>query len=756
MDYEALAKEFGAQPVNDSLEELAKKYGAKPIPKKASALEVASAGAAGFNSGVLAGLPGLVVDTALNAANLVKAAYGAGGHALGLVKADDMPKLFNPTDFVGSSEWIRNKIADAGGGLFIKNPRPDDATARIANLAGLSAAGARTPGQLAAGAAGGISQALAEEAGLSTPWQIIASMGPQAVNAGVRGGTRAALGGNEEQRAKMRENINTLKEAGVDNPSAGLVGTRTAAALEALASRYPGASGVIAANAKAVQAGLSNRVRELADATSPNRGDAATGSAMQQDITGRWKDKFDRIYSGLDDKVQQKVGDARVPIDNTLAASGLLSSGVAGAPNVSQVLLGGSGIPRLDAALRADASIPANAIREAIPALEARLANAKASYSKLVQESGIAQAFANDALARGNNWTPVPGMPRVSSRASNFPERVAEGSMAASDISAMLPERRAQIAQAAAEVQQAQAALDAARPSLPYPALRATGSMIGKEAGDKLLHGSSESGRYKQLYGAIAEDKANAANQAGAQRDLERGNRLYSAGVSKMDALLSPITKDGISPEQAYNQFRSMVFSSPSKAAAIRSSLSQDVRKMQTASLIDELGQATPGRQNAEGSQFSSETFLTNWNKVAPSAKTVIFSGFQGAGELRSSMESIAKAAELIRTKGGVYANPSGTAGAAAQIGVGGGLVLGAVNQNYPLIAGILGSVAGANISARLMTNPKFVNWLAKSGSVISPETANNHIKRLAIVANDLDEESKADLQKFADSLANQ
>ncbi len=52
------------------------------------AVSGASAGAAGFNSGVLAGLPGLVVDTALNAANLVKAAYGAGGHALGLVKAD--------------------------------------------------------------------------------------------------------------------------------------------------------------------------------------------------------------------------------------------------------------------------------------------------------------------------------------------------------------------------------------------------------------------------------------------------------------------------------------------------------------------------------------------------------------------------------------------------------------------------------------------------------------------------------------------
>lgn len=292
---------------------------------------------------------------------------------------------------------------------------------------------------------------------------------------------------------------------------------------------------------------------------------------------------------------------------------------------------------------------------------------------------------------------------------------------------------------------------------MPYSALRAVGSEIGKQAGDNLLHGNAETGRYKQVYGAIAEDKMAAAQAAGAGRELERANNFYSQGATKMENVLQPYTRNGVTPEQAYNQFRSTILSSPGKAHELRRSLAPEVRQMQTATLIDELGQATPGKQDAAGSLFSSETFLTNWNKLSPSTKAVMFSGFDGAGSIRSDLSTVAKATELIRKKGGIYANPSGTGGAVAQLGVGGTIAVATATGNMPMLAGALGSVAAAHITARMFTNPKFVNWLASADKIIRPEDMAFHAKRLAVVANQTkDPEARREIEAFAASLAQQ
>lgn len=631
-----------------------------PAPKEApSALSRAAAGAAGYNESVLAGIPGLPVDTALNVADLARAGYGYVGGKLGLIKPDNLPEPLDRSKYVGSSTWIANKIRDNGGGVFIDNPNPDDPASRFLNMTGRGASMARSPGQMIAGATAGGAQATADTLGYGPEGQIIASMLPQAAGATVRAGVKTGLAGGEQSRQQMRENLDTLRAAGVENPSAGLAGPRTTAALEAAAGRYPGSAGVMARNAKETQAQIGTRVRDIADQAAANRGEAPTGLAIQQDILHRWKPKFDALYRELDDAVTSRVGDQRVPIANTLQETGDLMTGIPGAPNVSATLLRGSGVPTLDAALRADA------------------------------------AHAGPI---------IPGTE-----------------------------------------------------TLPYPALRAVGSMIGKESGDSLLHGNVESGRLKQVYGAIAQDKAAAAQAAGAERDLARANRFYSAGADKMEGVLQPYTRDGITPEQAYSQFRSTLFSSPTKAHDLRKSLSPEVRKMQTATLVDELGQATPGRQDAAGSLFSTETFLTNWNKLSHSAKAVAFSGFEGAGQMRADLEKVAKAAELIRNKGGIYANPSGTTAAAAQLGVGGAAVAAAMTGNMGMLGGVLGSMAGANITARMLTYPKFVKWLADSKGIVGPETAQFHVRRLGVISNQIrDEQTRRDLEQFRAALAQQ
>jgi hypothetical protein len=175
---------------------------------------------------------------------------------------------------------------------------------------------------------------------------------------------------------------------------------------------------------------------------------------------------------------------------------------------------------------------------------------------------------------------------------------------------------------------------------------------------------------------------------------------------------------------------------------------------MQTATLIDELGQATPGRQDAHGSLFSSETFLTNWNKLSPSSKAVMFAGFPGANKVRQDLETVAKAAELVRTKGGIYANPSGTSGAMAQIGVGGTAAVAAATGNIGLLGSVLGSTAAAYLGAKALTNPAFVKWLADSRGIVKPEAAQFHAQRLAIISNQIeDPETRAEVEQFRAAL---
>jgi hypothetical protein len=746
------AKFYADMPLGDFVQKVGLKAEPEPKPEP-STLSRVGALAAGYNDSMLSGLPGLPVDTALNVADLARAGYGYLGGKTGFLKPEDLPQPLERGKYLGSSAWIHDKLKAAGAAPFIENPNPDDPLSQFANTMGRNIAGARGPKQAVVGGLSGAAQGGAEQADLPPDMQILASMGPQAVGAAGRGIAKTVLTGGNVDR--FRENLGTLRQAGIDDPSAGLAGPRTTAAMEALLARYPGAAGVMAENAKNAQAGMGSRVREIADQVAQNRGEAPTGSAIQQDITGRWKPKFDDLYDRLDAAAAGKIGTGPVGVENALAAAQRLNAGVPGAPNVSGVLMRGSGIPGLEDALRKDANIPADNIRARIPTLVANVEAAQRRYNGLVQEGGMAQAFANDATVRGDNWTPVPGMPRVPARVSNFPDRAAEGSAAYADIQGAIPQRRQQIAEAKQALDAAKAELAAATPAIPYPALRGLGTMVGQQAGDNLLHGNVESARYKQLYGAIAQDKIDAANAAGAGRDLERANRFYSQGVQKMETTLQPYTRDGITPEQAYNQFRSTIISSPTKAMALRRSLSPEVRKMQTATLIDELGQATPGRQDAQGSLFSSETFLTNWNKLSQTSKAVMFSGFEDANKVRTDLEKIAKAADLIRVKGGIYANPSGTSGAMAQMGVGATTALGALTGNVPMLATVLGSTAGAYLTSKMLTNPKFVNWLASSEGIVKPESAAFHARRLGVIANQIpDEETRRDVLRFAAGLS--
>jgi hypothetical protein len=112
-------------------------------------------------------------------------------------------------------------------------------------------------------------------------------------------------------------------------------------------------------------------------------------------------------------------------------------------------------------------------------------------------------------------------------------------------------------------------------------------------------------------------------------------------------------------------------------------------------------------------------------------------------------MDGLASVADTARQASRVGANPSGTAQAEAQIGAWTAF-LGSLAHGNIGAAGVVGGGMGtANLVARLMTNPRFVTYLAKQSKTATPQAAN--IGQLVNMANNADD---PDLKAVAGALA--
>lgn len=140
------------------------------------------------------------------------------------------------------------------------------------------------------------------------------------------------------------------------------------------------------------------------------------------------------------------------------------------------------------------------------------------------------------------------------------------------------------------------------------------------------------------------------------------------------------------------------------------------------------------------GRAFSMSTFLTNWAKVSPEAKQVLFARI--GPKYNADMDAIARVASNVRDGSRVFANPSGTSQAAAQAGAVTAAATSMLLGRLDVTAGVIGAAGGANLLGRLMTNPDAVRWLAQTTKV--PPGA------YPAMINQLARSSDPDLQEMA------
>lgn len=290
--------------------------------------------------------------------------------------------------------------------------------------------------------------------------------------------------------------------------------------------------------------------------------------------------------------------------------------------------------------------------------------------------------------------------------------------------------------------------------AVPFQAIRQLRTNIGEMLDDSLVSGVPN-GQLKKLYGALSQDLEAAAQQAGAGKEFARQNNFYRARMERINNTLEQVVGKG-TPEEVFKAVAPTDVESVNKVRRVMRSLSPDERQVVSDAIVNRLGRATPGKQTMD-MNFSSETFLTNWNKMNESAKAQLFPD----ASMRSKLDAIAKVSSDIREGKTPFGNPSGTSQ---------GVTAGAVYGSIPVAAGMAMSgnaggaaatlvsagslVAGANIGAKMLTSPRVVNWLAKSAKPMSESQQAGHLAQLAVIFNQTkDEELKQELSDYVSSL---
>lgn len=283
---------------------------------------------------------------------------------------------------------------------------------------------------------------------------------------------------------------------------------------------------------------------------------------------------------------------------------------------------------------------------------------------------------------------------------------------------------------------------------IPFEALRTLRSRVGAMLDDSLVSGIPN-GELKKVYGGISKDLEEAARKAGAGKEFDRQANFYSARQERIENTLDRVLGNK-EYEDIFKGVAPTDVDSVNKVRRVFRSLDPAQRQIVSEAIVNRMGRATPGQQDVTGEKFSSGTFLTNWSRINDSAKAQLFPD----EVMRNKVDAIAKMSSEIRDSRTPFANPSGTAQGLTAAGVYSSPFVSLSTGSVTPMA-IAGSmVAGANIGARMLTNPKVVDWLAKAGKVTTDEQMTAHLGRLAVIYNQTQDQAlKNELGEYINSV---
>lgn len=246
------------------------------------------------------------------------------------------------------------------------------------------------------------------------------------------------------------------------------------------------------------------------------------------------------------------------------------------------------------------------------------------------------------------------------------------------------------------------------------------------------LRGSNLERIVNRALDAADQDITNSLNVAGkgdAARAYAEAAAAHKERVQVIDQVLAPIIgSKGDAPrsvEQVLSALETATKTNGGRLGKFLSSLPPEDAATVRGTLVQELGRANPGAQNATGDAFSLGTFLTNWNKLSGPAKSQMF-----GGETRAALEDLARVAQGTK-EAQRFANSSNTGSVVGGVALGANLA-GLLAEPFTATASLIGQFG----AGKLLASPKFARWLAKMPS--NPAMAEKHVRALSkIAAND-------------------
>lgn len=263
--------------------------------------------------------------------------------------------------------------------------------------------------------------------------------------------------------------------------------------------------------------------------------------------------------------------------------------------------------------------------------------------------------------------------------------------------------------------------------------LRDARTSLSQGVYDGKLRSGADQAMWKGILGNVADDIDAGLRSVGrddAANAFRRADKFWSERVEFIDQALQPIlgrdgAKGGEEVLQAIEGMARGQRGGNARLSRVMSALSNEEAGNVRATLVDRLGRATPGAQDAQGETFSAATFLTNWNKMTPQARASLFP----EKATRDNLSDLATIAEGTK-RGQAMANTSNTGVAMTSINVIGGGAAAAAN----LPATLLGA-GSVYLTGKLMASPGFARLLART-SKMPPEAANRTFReQLGVLA---------------------
>lgn len=277
--------------------------------------------------------------------------------------------------------------------------------------------------------------------------------------------------------------------------------------------------------------------------------------------------------------------------------------------------------------------------------------------------------------------------------------------------------------------------------TVPYEQFRSWRTNVGRRTDQPSIKG----GQSKNLYKAITSDLEGAADNAGVGDDfrnlMSEQARAYDDEIRLSDGGDIPAMESIASSqvEKGKNYFHQAI-ANPDRVQMLKRNATPEQWKQFTGDTLQYLGVAKNASQDAAGDAISPDTFLTNWNKMDPRTRNMLFDDGEGTLE---TLTDLAIVAEAMKKRGNAsnFSNTAGVGMSAGALAKAGGAVTaaGAGTTVGTLMGGIPGAAAGAGITyatVKALMSQTLARWAVGQGASMGEKMTTKAITGAAKASN--------------------